>query len=128
MTISISQMRSIETYAKSKELAARLETATGGTGAELAAQQAKNAEAEMLASAREWAIYRFGQILLSRAIEEHRTQNQNPLMRQAGELFQARRTSSLNPRGTSPRWTTRPRPGSPPSCARSRAEVAPSAG
>jgi uncharacterized protein YhaN len=77
-----------ETYARSKELTARLETATGGTGAELAAQQAKNAEAEMLANAREWAVYRFGQILLSRAIEEHRTQNQNPLMRQAGELFQ----------------------------------------
>ena len=77
-----------ETYAKSKGLTARLETATGGTGAELAAQQAKNAEAEMLANAREWAVYRFGQILLSRAIEEHRTQNQNPLMRQAGELFQ----------------------------------------
>jgi DNA repair exonuclease SbcCD nuclease subunit len=77
-----------ETYARSKELTARLVTATGGTGAELAAQQAKNAEAEMLANAREWAVYRFGQILLSRAIEEHRTQNQNPLMRQAGELFQ----------------------------------------
>src|SRR5258706_1872846 len=77
-----------ETYARSKELTARLETATGGTGAELAAQQAKNAEAEMLANAREWAVYRFGQILLSRAIEEHRTQNQNPLLRQAGELFQ----------------------------------------
>jgi uncharacterized protein YhaN len=77
-----------ETYARSKELTTRLETATGGTGAELAAQQAKNAEAEMLANAREWAVYRFGQILLSRAIEEHRTQNQNPLMRQAGELFQ----------------------------------------
>ena len=76
-----------ETYARSKGLTARLETATGGTGAELAAQHAKNAEAEMLANAREWAVYRFGQILLSRAIEEHRTQNQNPLMRQAGELF-----------------------------------------
>jgi uncharacterized protein YhaN len=77
-----------ETYARWKDLTARLGTATGGTGAELAAQQAKNAEAEMLANAREWAVYRFGQILLSLAIEDHRTQNQNPLMRQAGALFQ----------------------------------------
>jgi len=77
-----------ETYAKWKELTARLETVSGGIGAESAAQQSKNAEAEMLANAREWAVYRFGQLLLSRAIEEHRTQNQNPLMHRAGELFQ----------------------------------------
>ena len=77
-----------ETYALWKELTARLETATGGIGAEIAAQQSKNAEAELLANAQEWAVYRFGQLLLSHAIEEHRTQNQNPLMRRAGELFQ----------------------------------------
>jgi uncharacterized protein YhaN len=77
-----------ETYARWKELTARLESATDGIGAEAAAQQSKNAEAELLANAREWAVYRFGQLLLSRAIEEHRTQNQNPLMRRAGELFQ----------------------------------------
>lgn len=35
-----------------------------------------------------------------------------------------RRTSSWNPRGTSLRWTRRPRPGSPRSCARPRAEGA----
>ncbi|MGO9539634.1 MAG: hypothetical protein ACLPN2_03450 [Terriglobales bacterium] len=33
----------------------------------------------------------------------------------------------MNPRGTSPRWTTRLRPSSPPSCAKSRDEGAPSA-
>jgi uncharacterized protein YhaN len=77
-----------ETYARWKELTARLETVTAGTGAESAAQRSKNAEAELLADAREWAVYRFGQLLLSRAIEEHRTQNQNPLLRRAGELFQ----------------------------------------
>ena len=77
-----------ETYARWKELTARLESATGGIGAEVAAQQSKNAEAELLANAREWAVYRFGQLLLSSAIEEHRTQNQNPLMHRAGELFQ----------------------------------------
>jgi uncharacterized protein YhaN len=77
-----------ETYARWKEFTARLETVSGGIGAESAAQQSKIAEAEMLDNSREWAVYRFGQLLLSRAIEEHRTQNQNPLMRRAGELFQ----------------------------------------
>lgn len=77
-----------ETYARWRELTARLEAISGGIGAEVAAQQSKNAEAELIANAREWAVHRFGQLLLSRAIEEHRTQNQNPLIRRAAELFQ----------------------------------------
>jgi uncharacterized protein YhaN len=58
-----------------------------GVGAELANQQKKNAEAELLISARDWAIARFGALLVGRAIEKARDSQQIPLISRAGELF-----------------------------------------
>jgi uncharacterized protein YhaN len=58
-----------------------------GVGAELANQQKKNAEAELLISARDWAIARFGALLVGRAIEKARDSQQSPLISRAGELF-----------------------------------------
>jgi hypothetical protein len=43
--------------------------------------------------------------------------------RRTSPARRARRTSSWDPRGSSPHWTTPPRPPCPPSCARPRAEV-----
>jgi uncharacterized protein YhaN len=58
-----------------------------GVGAELANQQKKNAEAEMLIAAHDWAILRFGALLVGRAIEKARGNEQSPLISRAGELF-----------------------------------------
>jgi uncharacterized protein YhaN len=58
-----------------------------GTGAELANQQKKNAEAELLSAARDWAILKVGALLVGRAIEKARGSQHNPLISRAGELF-----------------------------------------
>ena len=58
-----------------------------GVGAELANQQKKNAEAELLIAARDWAILKFGALLIGRAIEKARGSQQSPLISRAGELF-----------------------------------------
>jgi len=58
-----------------------------GVGAEIAAQQRRNAEAELALAARQWAILKLGSLLLGSAIERHREAAQNPLMQRAGTLF-----------------------------------------
>lgn len=58
-----------------------------GTGAELAAQQRSNAEAELLVAAREWTILKLGALLLGSAIDRRRADQQDPLMGRAGALF-----------------------------------------
>jgi hypothetical protein len=58
-----------------------------GVGAEIAAQQRRNAEAELALAARQWAILKLGSLLLASAIERHREAAQNPLMQRAGTLF-----------------------------------------
>jgi uncharacterized protein YhaN len=58
-----------------------------GVGAELANQQKKNAEAELLVATRDWAILKFGALLIGRAIEKVRGSQHNPLISRAGELF-----------------------------------------
>ncbi|MFI5014443.1 MAG: AAA family ATPase [Hyphomicrobiales bacterium] len=58
-----------------------------GVGAELAIQLRRNAEGELTAAAREWAVLKLGALLLGTAIERHREVAQNPLIARAGELF-----------------------------------------
>ncbi|MBV9973918.1 MAG: AAA family ATPase, partial [Hyphomicrobiales bacterium] len=58
-----------------------------GAGAELAAQMRRNAESELRAAAREWAVLKLGALFLGSAIERHRELAQNPLLERAGELF-----------------------------------------
>ncbi len=60
-----------------------------GIGAEVAAQMRRNAEAELVAAAREWAVLKLGALLLGTAIERHREASQNPLLARAGDLFRA---------------------------------------
>ena len=60
-----------------------------GVGAEVAAQMRRNAEGELAAAAREWAVLKLGALLLGTAIERHREASQNPLLARAGDLFRA---------------------------------------
>jgi uncharacterized protein YhaN len=58
-----------------------------GTGAELAAQQRASAEAELIETSREWAVLKFGALLLSTLIDRRRANQNDPLMARAGALF-----------------------------------------
>jgi uncharacterized protein YhaN len=49
----------------------------------------RNAEGELAAAAREWAVLKLGALLLGTAIERHREASQNPLLARAGDLFRA---------------------------------------
>ncbi|WP_132253075.1 ATP-binding protein [Methylobacterium segetis] len=59
----------------------------GGTGAEFAAAQRRAAEAELQASARQWAVLKLASLLLGSAIGRHRAGQQDPLLTRAGALF-----------------------------------------
>ncbi len=63
------------------------EAAEQGMGAELAAQQRASAEAELIETSREWAVLKFGALLLSTLIDRRRATQNDPLMARAGELF-----------------------------------------
>ncbi len=76
-----------EAFAAHKEAVAERRTLEQGSGAELAALQKRSAEAELVASAREWSILKLGSMLLGAAIERQRTSQQDPLMLRAGQLF-----------------------------------------
>lgn len=58
-----------------------------GVGAEIAAQQRRNAEAELIAVSREWMVLKLGALLISTAIDRRRASQQDPLMARAGALF-----------------------------------------
>jgi uncharacterized protein YhaN len=58
-----------------------------GVGAEVALQQRRNAEAELVDSAREWAVLKLGALLIGHVIDRRRTSQQDPLMTRAGALF-----------------------------------------
>jgi len=76
-----------EAFANQKLAMSRRSELYKGVGAELANQQKKNAEAELLIAARDWAISKFGALLIGRAIEKARGSQQSPLISRAGELF-----------------------------------------
>jgi uncharacterized protein YhaN len=74
-------------FADLQEARRELETLQSGTGAELALQLKRNAEAELLQETHAWAVKRIGQILLTHAVENHRSRQEQPLLRRASELF-----------------------------------------
>ena len=76
-----------EAFANHKMATNRRTELQKGMGAEVANQQKKNAEAELLAAAREWLVLKFGALLLGHAIERSRASQHNPLVQRAGELF-----------------------------------------
>jgi uncharacterized protein YhaN len=76
-----------EVYAARDHDARERQKLESGTGAELAAQQRSMAETALLASAHDWKVLKLGALLLGSAIERRRAEQQDPLMRRAGELF-----------------------------------------
>jgi uncharacterized protein YhaN len=81
-----------ELYAELGRKRAERDRLEAGTGAELAAFNRRGAEAEIVASARQWAVRRIAAAMLAGAIERYRETQSDPLMKRAGELF-ARLTS-----------------------------------
>jgi uncharacterized protein YhaN len=79
--------RENEIYTSLTNAEADLTRLEGGVGAEVAVQLRKNAEAELLQNTHDWAMKRFAQILLAHAIEQHRTQQEQPLLKKASHLF-----------------------------------------
>ncbi len=76
-----------EQFAERDRLQRELATLEQGVGAEVALQQRRNAEAEMLEAAREWAVLKLGAMLVGKVIDRHRASQQDPLMVRAGALF-----------------------------------------
>lgn len=76
-----------ETFAEHKAATNERTSLEQGGGAELAALQKRSAEAEMIASAREWSVLKLGATLLGATIDQQRSSQQDPLMRRAGELL-----------------------------------------
>jgi uncharacterized protein YhaN len=74
-------------YAQMKKVQDELDLLQKGIGAEAAAQKQKIAEAEMVQNARTWAVKRFAQILLAQVVEQYRSQQEQPLLKRAGEFF-----------------------------------------
>jgi uncharacterized protein YhaN len=79
--------RENEVYASLSKAEGDLAKLEGGVGAEIAVQLRKNAEAELIENTRAWAVKRFAQILLAHAIEQHRSQQEQPLLKKASHLF-----------------------------------------
>jgi uncharacterized protein YhaN len=74
-------------YAQMKKVQDELDQLQKGIGAEAAVQKQKIAEAEMVQNARTWAVKRFAQILLAQVVEQYRSQQEQPLLKRAGEFF-----------------------------------------
>ena len=79
--------RENEIYTSLTNAEADLTRLESGVGAEVAIQLRKNAEAELLQNTHDWAVKRFAQILLAHAIEQHRSQQEQPLLKKASHLF-----------------------------------------
>lgn len=58
-----------------------------GVGAEVALQQRRNAEAELVSAARAWVILKLGAMLIGQVVDRHRASQQDPLITRAGALF-----------------------------------------
>jgi uncharacterized protein YhaN len=74
-------------YAQRSHRLREREVLEAGVGAEEAWQQRRNAEAELLESARRWAVLKAASALLGGALERHRTARRDPLMTRAGAIF-----------------------------------------
>ncbi|MBX9739213.1 MAG: AAA family ATPase [Beijerinckiaceae bacterium] len=76
-----------EAYAAHKELDKKLRSLETDVEAEVALQQRRGAETEMVDAARDWAVLSVGARMIALAIERQRLGRQEPLMIRAGELF-----------------------------------------
>jgi uncharacterized protein YhaN len=76
-----------EVFAAHEQALRERDAAEQGMGAELAAQQRASAEAELIETSREWAVLKFGALLLSTLIDRRRANQNDPLMARAGALF-----------------------------------------
>jgi uncharacterized protein YhaN len=76
-----------EVFAAQDALKKERERLEKGTGAELAWQQRRNAEAELREAAKDWAILKIGARLIDHALETNRAKHQDPLLSRAGEIF-----------------------------------------
>lgn len=56
-------------------------------GAEVAVQQRSSAEAELIATSREWLVLKCGALLVNTALERRRADESDPLLTHAGILF-----------------------------------------
>ncbi len=66
-------------------------------GAGAAAQEANNAAAEMVDHIERWRRLRAASIILNRAVERYREQNQHPLVQRASEIFATVASTGTNP-------------------------------
>jgi uncharacterized protein YhaN len=76
-----------ERYAERDRLHRQREEFEGGIGAEAALQQRRNAEAELVDAARQWAVLKAAAALIGGALDHHRATRRDPLMTRAGEAF-----------------------------------------
>jgi uncharacterized protein YhaN len=76
-----------EVFAAHGQAIRERDEAEQGMGAELAAQQRASAEAELIEASREWAVLKFGALLLGTLIDRRRANQNDPLMARAGALF-----------------------------------------
>lgn len=76
-----------QAFADRRQAEVRLAEVEGATGAEIALQQRRNAETEIVDSAREWLVLKFGARMIETALRRQRQGRQEPLMARAGELF-----------------------------------------
>jgi hypothetical protein len=76
-----------ETFAAHSEAVRRRAEAEQGMGAEVAVQQRSSAEAELIATSREWLVLKFGALLVTTAIDRRRADESDPLLTRASFLF-----------------------------------------
>ncbi len=76
-----------EVYAEREQRVRERDALAGGVGAEVAWQQRRNAEAELVEAARRWAVLKAASLLLGKALERHSAVRRDPLMTRAGAIF-----------------------------------------
>ncbi len=75
-------------FAERNELLKRRDTLNAGVGAEVAAQQRRNAEADLHRLGHDWAALKIGALLLETALDRQRATRRDPLLARAGALFE----------------------------------------
>ena len=85
-----------QTFADHRDAVNRRTELEQGTGAEVAVQQRRNAEAELAMAAREWTILKLGGLLLGNVIDHHRASQHDPLVARAGVLFKTLTGGAFN--------------------------------
>ena len=78
--------RARKPFSALRDLERQLGSLEDGVGAELALQQRRNAEAEIILEARNWAVLASARSMIGEAIERQRADRQEPLMARAGAL------------------------------------------